>query len=136
MKNLLLIVLFFTASIGFSQENVDVKGNTVTIRETAPVWPGCENSKDQKACFNQHLMEHIKNNYKYPRDKDGKFIRGKATISMDIDENGKVDIKSIEADKPEVKAAAREMILKIPKMTPGRRGGKAAAIGYKIPLNL
>ncbi|MDT0677121.1 energy transducer TonB [Autumnicola musiva] len=136
MKNIFTIFLFFTSCISFAQQDVDVTGNKVTIKESAPVWPGCENSKDQKACFNAELMQHIKENYKYPRNNNGDLIRGKAVIKLEINKAGEVVVRSVEGEKPEVNLAAETMIKKIPKLKPGRKGGKPTTANYTIPLTL
>ncbi|MFD1095024.1 energy transducer TonB [Salegentibacter chungangensis] len=136
MKNLLIIACLLVTSLGFAQDDVDVKGNTVTVREKAPVWPGCEAQDDKKACFNKQLMKHVREHYKYPRNEAGELVRGKSTISLQVNEKGNVEILSIKGDKEMVNEAARRMIDAIPQMTPGTRGGKATVIKYTIPLTL
>ncbi|WP_373055579.1 energy transducer TonB [Zunongwangia sp. H14] len=136
MKKLFIIFLLFSVSLTFAQQGVKVSGNKVTVKESAPVWPGCESSEDTKACFNTKLMQHIKENYKYPRNNEGDFIRGKAIIKLEINESGEAVIKSVEGENPQVNQAAEAMIKKIPKMKPGTRGGKPTSINYTIPLTL
>lgn len=131
-----MIAFLFTGFLGFAQEDVKVEGNTVTAKETAPIWPGCEDSDDKKACWNENFMEHVKKNYKYPKNDKGEYIRGKATISMEITEKGNVVVTKVEGDNPKVNAAAKKMIMSMPKMTPGRLAGKPRAIKYTIPLTL
>ena len=134
MKKFLILALMLTGITGFSQEDVEVKGNTITVKETAPVWPGCEDSDDKKSCFNSMLMKHIKENYKYPKNDKGEYIRGKATISMEVTEKGNVVVTKVEGDNPKVNAAAKKMIMEIPRMTPGHAAGKPRSIKYTIPL--
>lgn len=136
MKRLFVIAFLFVTAVGFSQEGVKVEKNKVTIKQTPPVWPGCEKSADVKKCFNQKLMTHIRENYKYPKNDAGEYVRGKVTIKLEINEKGEAVIKSLEGDKPEVKAAVRNMIEAMPKMKPGMSGGKPSAVSYTIPLNL
>lgn len=136
MRTLFVIAFLFISSLGFSQEGVEVKGNKVTIKESAPVWPGCEDSKSQKECFNKKLMTHIKENYKYPRTESGEFIRGKSTAAFEVNEKGEIEILSIEGKNDAINKAVREMLLKAPKMHPGSRGGKPVSIKYTVPLNL
>lgn len=125
-----------TGTFAFAQDDVDVEGNTVTVKEKAPVWPGCESKTDQKACFDQQLMDHVKNNYKYPRDDNGEFIRGKVVVKMHVDEEGKTVITSVKGDQKPVIAAVEEMLKKIPEMKPGTRSGSPTKISYTLPLNL
>jgi periplasmic protein TonB len=135
MKKLLIVAIMLTGVMGFAQEDVNVKGNKVTMKETAPVWPGCEDNADKKACFNKMLMEHIKENIKYSKNAKGEYIRGKATVSMKVNEEGKVVVNSVESKHPELKKEAKRLMEAIPVMTPGKMGGKPKAIKYTIPLN-
>ncbi|SKB75366.1 TonB protein C-terminal [Salegentibacter holothuriorum] len=136
MKKLMFCFFLLIGSFAFAQNDVEVKGNTVTVKEKAPIWPGCESSEDQKKCFNQQLMKHVKNNYKYPRNAEGEFIRGKVVVKMHIDENGKTVVTSVKGDQKPVIAAVENMLKKMPEMKPGTRGGKPTKISYTLPLNL
>ena len=135
MKKLLIITLMLIGFTSFAQDDVDVKGNKVTMRETAPVWNGCEDSADKKACFNKMLMQHIKENIKYSKNDKGEYIRGKAIVSMEVNKEGNVKVNSVESKYPELKKEARRLMESIPTMTPGKLGGKPKAIKYTIPLN-
>jgi len=135
MKNL-VVLIFLCMGIGtFAQEGVTVEGNAVSMKESAPIWPGCEDKVDTKACFNSMLMEHVKENYKYPKNEKGEFIRGKATVALVVNEEGKVIVEDVTGKHPKINEEARKMIEAIPVMTPGQLAGKPRAIKYTIPLN-
>ena len=112
MKKFLVITCFLFGGIAVSQ-----------AQQTSPVWPGCEEAKDQSKCFNEKLAEHVRNNYEFPM-KENEYIRGKVTVSFDVTETGEVVVKSVEGPKPEVNAAARKMLEKIPDMKPGTLNGE------------
>lgn len=135
MKNLLILCFALFSATAFSQEGVSVKGNTLSMREIPPVWPGCTGSEaEKKSCFRQKLTQHITSNYKFPRDAQGKIIRGQAVVSFVINEQGKPDILSVEGPKKQLNAEAQRIILSIPEMTPGQIGGKPTAVKYKVPF--
>jgi protein TonB len=135
MKHLLLILFLFLGGAGFAQEGVKVKGNTLTTKEIPPVWPGCEDAAiEKKVCFKQKLTEHLKKNYKFPKDAQGNLVRGKAIVSFNVDEEGKIEILAVEGPKKELNAEAKRIILAIPQMKPGERAGKPVAIKYKVPF--
>tara|TARA_Y100001963_G_scaffold141156_1_gene209022 strand:- start:745 stop:1158 length:414 start_codon:yes stop_codon:yes gene_type:complete len=137
MKNLLFTICLLVSFISCGQEHVKTEGNTVTVSEIAPVWPGCESpTNDQDDCFRKKFLELVKTTYKYPRKENGDFIRGKATIKMHIDEKGVAQIDKIETKEPEIKAALEKMLKELPKMTPGKRAGKSISIKYTIPVKL
>lgn len=135
MKNIILVAFLFVGAFGFTQEGVTVKGNTLNTREIAPVWPGCEGSeKDKKACFNQNLVQCMKENYKFPRDAEGNFIRGKAVVTFNVDEEGKIEILKVEGPKEALNAEAKRIINLLPEMKPGHLGGKPVAVKYTVPF--
>lgn len=137
MKNLLFIaalILFTTASQ--AQEGVSVKGNTITMKDIGPVWPGCEKSElSAGECFNKQLAKHVKSNFKYPKDANGKIVRGKSVITFYIDENGKVCKVSAEGSEKLVNQEAVRITKLFPVMKPGHRGGKKIEVKYKMPFN-
>lgn len=134
MKKLLLIALMFTGLTSFAQENVSVKGNKVSMKESAPVWIGCEKADNQKDCFNSMLMKHIKVNIKYSKNDKGEWIRGKAIVKMEVNEKGNVVVNSVESKSPELEKEAKRLMESIPTMTPGKLAGKPKTIKYTIPL--
>jgi len=134
MKKLLIVALMLTGIASFAQNDVNVKGNTVSMKETAPVWNGCENEGNQKDCFNNMLMKHIKENIKYSKNAKGEWIRGKAIVKMEVNEEGNVVVNSVESKHPELKKEAKRLMESIPTMTPGKLAGKPKAIKYTIPL--
>lgn len=137
MKNLLIILLLslFTFN-SFAQEGVNVKGNSVSTKEIAPVWPGCEKSKEvSKDCFNKQLNIHIKEHFKYPKDSNGNLVRGRTVLSFSIDEKGEVKDVKAEGEHKALNDEAIRITKLFPKMQPGIRGGKPVSINYKMPFN-
>ncbi|MAC65137.1 energy transducer TonB family protein [Zunongwangia profunda] len=123
MKSVLLIASFVIGSI-----------TTVAAQQTSPVWPGCEDSKNVKTCFNKKLSKHVRENYKYPKNDAGEYVRGEVTIKFEVDEEGKVNVLNIEGDEPLVNEAAKKMIEKMPKMEPGTFQGEPDAREFTVPF--
>lgn len=135
LRKTLFILFFIISATGFSQEAVSTNGNTLTLRQIAPVWPGCEGTKaEKKTCFNQKLIAHIKEAFQYQKDADGKIIRGKSVVSFYINEKGLVDIIKVEGEKEALNKEAKRIILAIPQMKPGQLAGKATSVKYTIPF--
>ena len=116
MKKLLIMACFLVGGIGVS-----------TAQQTSPVWPGCEDAEDKKACFNQQLSKHVQENYEYPMNDNNEYVRGQVKISFVVTEKGEVEIDTIIGQEPQVNQAARVMISKIPKMKPGTLQGEPDA---------
>lgn len=135
MRRILILFLLLVGGTTFAQTGVKAEGNTLTTRDIAPVWPGCEgNEATKKTCFKQKLVEHLKANYTYARDDQGQIIRGKSVVSFNVNEEGKVEILSVEGPKKELNAAAKKIILAIPQMKPGERAGKPVPVKYTVPF--
>lgn len=135
MKKFLIILCLFTAGTSFAQEGVSVSENTLTTKEIPPIWPGCEETdKPSKVCFKEKLTQHLMDTYKFPKDANGKYIRGKAVVSFVIDKEGKPVVTKVEGPKKELNEEARRIILAIPQMKPGQLAGKPTEISYKVPF--
>jgi protein TonB len=137
MKPTIFIICFLASFSLFAQEEWgDVNRNSVTLKEVAPTWPGCENEKgDQKsACFDKKLIEHIIKNFKYPMTEYKNNVQGKVIVEFFINEEGKVEVNSVSGATKALQEEAKRNILAIPKMKPGMMGGKFRAIKYTIPF--
>ncbi|MGB3774638.1 MAG: energy transducer TonB [Leeuwenhoekiella sp.] len=133
-KFLILLAITFSAS-AFAQDGVSVKGSTMTVRDIAPVWPGCEGSvAKKKACFTQKLGQHIGKNFKFPEGYKPGSIKEKVIVSFVINEKGLPEILEVTGGTAALQEEAKRNILAIPEMTPGHAGGKPKAIKYKVPF--
>jgi protein TonB len=136
MKNLLLLAVFLISGMSFAQDGVSVSGNTVSMREIPPTWPGCTGSElKKKNCFNQKLAQHIGKNFKFPKEYKAEDKGSKVIVTFVINEEGKPEVKEVTGGKPYLQAEAKRNILQIPEMEPGMLGGKPRAIQYKVPFN-
>ena len=107
------------------------------MKETAPVWPGCESNEPAKinACFNKMLVKHIQKNFKYPAEEYKKNIQGEVVVEFIINTKGLVEIKSTSGGNKGLQEAAKKNISSIPKMKPGMFAGKPSAVPYTVPFN-
>lgn len=137
MKNTLFVLaLFFSTTILAQQEWGDMQKNTLTMKEIAPVWPGCESNDVAKrdGCFNVKLSQHISKNFKYPAEEYKNNVQGKVIVEFVINEKGIVEVKSVTGASKALQEEAKRNILAIPKMKPGLLGGKPRAISYTVPF--
>ncbi len=137
MKKVLIICYLLFTTVLFSQEWGTVDKNKVTMREIAPIWPGCESGSTSQRdnCFNQKLATHIAKNFKYPAAEYKNNMQGRVVVTFMINELGLVDIKSITGGSAGLQAEAKRNIKSIPKMAkPGMLAGKPRAIQYIVPI--
>lgn len=138
MKHLLLLFSLLLTTTVFAQEEWgDLQKNKLTLKELAPVWPGCENGSaaQRDNCFKQKLATHIAKNFKYPPTSYKKNEQGRVIIEFFINEKGLVDIKNVSGGTTALQEEAKRNISLIPPMKkPGMMGGKPRPIKYTVPI--
>ncbi|MEL6974784.1 MAG: energy transducer TonB [Bacteroidota bacterium] len=108
------------------------------VIENAPVFPGCETcptEEERRACFNQKVQQHIRENLVYPEAALEMRITGRVFLKFVIDANGRVS--GIQKRGPDrlLENEAERIIAALPKMKPGMQRGKPAKVNYSIPIN-
>ncbi len=112
-------------------EDVDVP---FAVIENVPVFPGCENSSNKRACFNKMIQKHISKNFRYPEIAQEMGVQGRVSVMFTIQKDGSIgNIRMRGPDKNLEKEAAR-IIGKLPKMTPGKQRGRAVRVPFSIPI--
>ncbi|MBT8255348.1 MAG: energy transducer TonB [Bacteroidia bacterium] len=137
MKNLLIVLCLLVTTLMTSQEWGSVNKNTLTTKEIAPVWPGCEGKRGSSidACFKQKLAQHIGKNFKYPAEAYKRNDQGRVVVQFHITESGTVTIKSVSGGSKLLQDEAKRNIMTIPKMAKsGMMAGKPRAIMYTVPI--
>lgn len=113
------------------EEDLDVPFSVI---EDVPVFPGCENEKDKRACFNSMIQKHISKNFRYPEIAQEMGIQGRVNVMFVIQKDGSIGgVRMRGPDKNLEKEAAR-IIDKLPKMTPGKQRGRAVRVPFSIPI--
>jgi protein TonB len=113
------------------EEDVDVP---FAVIENVPVFPGCENESDKRACFNKMMQKHIGKNFRYPEIAQEMGVQGRVSVMFVIQKDGSIgNIRMRGPDKNLEKEAAR-IIGKLPKMTPGKQRGRAVRVPFSIPI--
>lgn len=133
MKKLfLLLALIITFGVSAQEKWGNVDKNKVTMKEIAPVWPGCENKGND--CFDQKLQEHIQKNFKYPANAWKNNVQERIVITFVVDKNGLPVIKEVEGKNQELIDEAKRIIMAMPKVKPGMLAGKPTEIQYTVPF--
>ncbi|TVZ16735.1 energy transducer TonB [Maribacter sp. MAR_2009_72] len=114
------------------EEDVDVP---FAVIEDVPVFPGCENESDKRACFNSMIQKHIGKNFRYPEIAQEMGVQGRVSVMFVIQKDGTIgNVRMRGPDKNLEKEAAR-IINKLPRMTPGKQRGRAVRVPFSIPIN-
>ncbi|SRR5690554_4182317 len=138
MKKIFIIsLILFSSTAVFSQEWGSVQKNELTLKEIAPIWPGCESGSatDRDDCFNQKLATHISKNFRYPADAYKENEEGRVVVDFIVNEQGVIEVTKTSGGSSSLQEEAKRNILSIPKMVkPGMVGGKPKAIKYTVPF--
>ena len=106
----------------------------ITIEEV-PVFPGCENAKDKRACFQEMMMKHIKKNFKYPEIAQEMGIEGRVSTMFVIEKDGNIGQIKMRGPDKLLEDEAKRIIGKLPKMIPGKQRDRAVRVPFSIPIN-
>ena len=101
-----------------------------------PTWEGCADG--DAACFQQNLMKHIIDNFKYPERAKHLNEEGKAFVGFQISSQGEVkNISLIRKTASEsINYEAIRLIKSLPKaQKPAYKDGNPVAVSYVIPIN-
>lgn len=113
------------------EEDVDVP---FAVIEDVPVFPGCENEKDKRACFNSMMQKHIGKNFRYPEIAQEMGIQGRVSVMFVIQKDGSIGNIRMRGPDKNLEAEAKRIIEKLPKMTPGKQRGRAVRVPFSIPI--
>ena len=116
-----------------------VKGETDFIPfanvDEVPVFPGCENASDKRACFNDKIMKHISKNFRYPGEAQEKGIQGRVSALFLISDNGNIENIKLRGPDKLLEDEVERILNRLPLMVPGKHEGEAVAVAYSIPIN-
>lgn len=102
--------------------------------EEAPIFPGCEDAADKRACFVENVEKHIRKHFNYPKEALEMGIQGRVSLIFVIDANGAItDIRS-RGPHELLEAEAERIINRLPAMLPGKQKGKAVDVPFSIPI--
>lgn len=106
-----------------------------SVIEDVPVFPGCENEQDKRACFQEMMNKHIAKNFRYPEIAQEMGIQGKVYIQFIIQKDGSIgNIQKRGPDK-HLEAEATRIINMLPQMKPGKQRGTPVKVPFSIPIN-
>ena len=103
--------------------------------ENVPVFPGCQNSTDKRACFNEKIQEHISKNFNYPLDAQKAGIQGRVSVMFTISSKGTIENIKMRGPDKLLEDEVERIIKRLPNMTPGKNKSKAVNVPFSIPVN-
>ncbi|MEQ8422445.1 MAG: TonB family protein [Arenibacter algicola] len=104
------------------------------IIEKVPVYPGCEDAGDMRACFNQMLQRHIGKNFRYPELAQEMGIQGRVNVLFIIQEDGSIGNVRLRGPDKLLEDEAARIISLLPQMIPGEHRGEKVRVPFSIPI--
>ncbi len=103
--------------------------------EQVPVFPGCEDDSDGRACFQKMMRAHITKHFQYPKAAQEAKIQGRVSVMFLISKEGTIAHIAKRGPDPVLEAEAERIISELPTMKPGKRAnGDAVGVMYMIPI--
>ena len=106
----------------------------INVVEEAPIFPGCENATDKKACFQEMMLLHVKNTFKYPEQAIAMNLQGKVHVLFTIDKNGVITNLQLRGPHNILEQEASRIMAKLPPIKPGKQGGRPVKVPFSIPI--
>lgn len=105
-----------------------------SVIEDVPVFPGCENANDKRACFQEMMQKHVRKNFRYPEIAQEMQLQGRVNIMFTIQKDGNIDEVRMRGPHETLEKEAARIISKLPKMTPGKQRGTPVKVPFSIPI--
>ncbi len=102
--------------------------------EEVPVFPGCENETDKRACFNEKMQRHISKNFRYPQEAQEKGIQGRVNTMFTISKDGSIPKITLRGPDKLLEDEVERIISRLPRMIPGKYRGESVDVPYSIPV--
>ncbi|PKB43143.1 outer membrane transport energization protein TonB [Cellulophaga sp. RHA19] len=112
----------------------DAKEVPFSVIDEVPVFPGCENATDKKACFNDKINEHIRKHFSYPESAQKEGVQGRVSVRFVMMEDGSIGKIQMRGPDVRLEEVALNIIKKLPNVTPGKQRGKAVKVPFSLPI--
>jgi len=115
------------------------KIETLNTVEKAPIYPGCEKQKTERAkktCMISKINKFVNKNFNAYVAQDLGLDSGiqKIYVSFIIDRNGYVNVLRTRAKHEALKKEAVRVVNKLPRMKPAQKNGQKTQIVYNLPI--
>jgi len=104
------------------------------VIDEVPVFPGCEDAVDKKACFQEKIQAHIRKNFHYPEEAQELGIQGRVSSIFIIDTEGNIVDIRMKGPHELLENETSRILAKLPQMQPGKHEGKAVKVPFSIPI--
>ncbi|SFW63010.1 M56 family metallopeptidase [Cellulophaga fucicola] len=112
----------------------DAKEVPFSVIDEVPVFPGCENATDKRACFNDKINEHIRKHFSYPESAKKEGVQGRVSVRFVMMEDGSIGKIQMRGPDVRLEEVVLNIIKKLPNVTPGKQRGKVVKVPFSLPI--
>jgi TonB family protein len=105
-----------------------------SLIDEVPVFPGCEDAEDKRACFQEKIQTHIRKNFHYPEAAQEQGIQGRVSSIFTIDAGGNIVDINMRGPHEILEEETQRILSKLPQMQPGKHKGEAVKVPFSIPI--
>lgn len=107
------------------------------VVESVPIFPGCKGNTNEelRACFQQKVQQHIKDNFSYPESALDLGIYGKVYTVFVIGADGYVQDIKARGPSEILEKEAKRIVGTLPRMVPGKQRDRNVKVQFGIPIN-
>lgn len=102
--------------------------------EEVPVFPGCEQASDKRACFQKMILKHVRKNFRYPELAQELGLQGRVNIAFLIERDGSIGKVRMRGPHKILEEEAGRIISTLPQMIPGKQRGRAVKVPFMMPI--
>lgn len=137
-KFFLSLVLIFSFSIVFSQQNGNSSVQPGFTAEMFPVFPNCENldSKKLEICFYKEVQDFVFNNFQVPEKLKQSNYKGAVKLLFEVNAEGEFKVIYVSAETEELSEEAKRVFGTFPKIKPSTYNGKPTYSKYTISIDI
>lgn len=137
-KFFLSLVLIFSFSIVFSQQNGNSSVQPGFTAEMFPVFPNCENldSKKLETCFYKEVQDFVFSNFQVPEKLKQSNYKGAVKLLFEVNAEGEFKVIYVSAETEELSEEAKRVFGTFPKIKPSTYNGKPTYSKYTISIDI
>ena len=106
--------------------------------DEAPIFPGCEDAEDPKACSIGKITEHVAKNFDIKIGNNLGLESGikKVYVQFTIGKDGKISDLRARGPHKALEVEAKRVMNELPQMRPGKNRGQDVNVKYTLPITL
>ncbi len=121
-----------------AEEEEEIADVPFAVIENVPIFPGCENQKNndaRKKCMSEKVSKLVNRKFNTELGADlGLSGVNRIFVSFKIDKKGNITNIRSRAPHPRLETEAERVIKLLPKMTPGKQRGQPVGVLYSLPI--